>query len=77
MSATIENILSNIFGIDPNKLTDSHSPDLIEQWDSMNHLKLVTAIEENFEIKLTMKEIQAMLSVGAIKNIVEKHGNRE
>lgn len=73
MSTSIETIISELFEIDPSELTDAHSPDQIGKWDSMNHLKLITAIENAYEIKLSMQEIQTMLSIGTIKKVVDEH----
>lgn len=75
MTSSVEKIVSELFEMDEKNLTDAHSPDIIESWDSMNHLKLVTAIESEYKIKLSMREVQSMLSVGDIKNIVTKHAN--
>lgn len=73
MINSVEKIISEVFEMDEKDLTDDHSPDSIEQWDSMNHLKLVTAIEDEYNIKFAMKEVQSMLSVIAIKKIIHKH----
>ncbi len=70
MSRSVEQIISEIFGVDEGSISDQDTPDNIDQWDSMNHLKLVTAIEDEYKIKLSMKEIQSMLSVDEIKSII-------
>jgi len=69
MINSVERIVSEIFEIDEKDLTDTHSPDNVEAWDSMNHLRLVTAIESEYDIRLSMREVQSMLSVGDIKKV--------
>ena len=71
--ATIEDLVAEIFELDRNKLTNELTPDDVELWDSMNHLKLVTAIEEAFGIKLLMREVMEMTSVSKIREIVAQH----
>lgn len=39
-------------------------------WDSMNHLRLVSALEEAFGIKLTMKEVGEMESFDDVRRKV-------
>ena len=36
----------------------------VDEWDSLNHILLVLAIEKNFQIKFTAKEIQDFKNVG-------------
>lgn len=45
----------------------------IEEWDSLNHISLVVAIEKSFNIKFTAQEIQNFKNVGEMcKSILEK-----
>jgi acyl carrier protein len=39
------------------------SPDTISTWDSLQHLNLVLALEQEFRIEFTPEEIEQILSV--------------
>ncbi len=68
----VRNIASDIFGVPTNKITAESSPETIENWDSMQHLNLVLAIEEKFGVQLAPEDIEQMKNVGAIATLVEK-----
>lgn len=50
-----------------NESTDS---DDIEDWDSLEHINLIAAIESEFRIKFDMSEIPKMKNVGDIVDLV-------
>ena len=68
----VRNLASDIFGIPADKITAESSPATIENWDSMQHLNLVLAIEEKFEVQLEPEDIEQMKSVGAVAELVER-----
>ena len=75
MTITIED-LTPIFRVifENNDLIISHSTqakDIIE-WDSLNHIYLVVAIEKRFNIKFTAKQIQQWSCVGDVLNDLNK-----
>jgi len=70
---SIKEIVSEVFGVDEEDVTPDTSPETIDNWDSMNHLKLVTAIEEEFSINLTMNEVESITNVGTLMDVVQSY----
>lgn len=68
----VRDIASDIFGIPADRITAESSPELIENWDSMQHLNLVLAIEEKFGVQLEPEDIEQMKNIGAVATLVEK-----
>lgn len=46
----------------------------VQEWDSLNHINLVAAIESDFNILMDEDEIMGVHTVGDIYSILERHG---
>ena len=44
----------------------------VEDWDSLNHIQLIVAIEKRFRVKFTTNEIRAWKSVGDMCDAIAK-----
>ena len=44
----------------------------IEDWDSLEHINLVVAVERHFSMKFSMGEVTGMKDVGAMADIIEE-----
>ena len=63
------------FDDDEINLTDSTSSADIEDWDSLEQINLVVAIQDAFGIKFNIDEVNAMKNVGEMADaILEKTG---
>jgi len=66
----IKNVMSAVFEIPANKIGKESSPDNIESWDSLKHMNLVVALEEEFEIEFMSDEINDMMNFDLIISIL-------
>jgi acyl carrier protein len=67
-------ILSEVLEIDADRTNaESHQSDIAE-WDSLAQLRLVTALEEEFGVKPTMREIAELTSIPAITRYLNTSG---
>lgn len=66
----IQDIFRDVFDDEELIVTDSTSSDDIEEWDSLSHIQLVVAIERDFGLKLTSKEILSWEDVGEMADAI-------
>lgn len=58
----IKKILSQLFGISIEDINEDTSPDTVSKWDSLAHMNLVVALEEEFGVNFTSEQIIEMLN---------------
>lgn len=71
MEAKIKEIIGSILDVKPEDLSENSEPDSIENWDSVNHMHIITALEDEFDLLLTEEEIIEMLSISKIIEMIE------
>ncbi len=49
----------------------------VEQWDSVNHLRLVMELEQVFSVALSDDDVLDMQSLGQIEAVLRRHGIRD
>jgi len=65
-------IISNIMNVPIALINEESSPDNIDSWDSLKHLNLILAIEQEFDIILSDEEIIEMMNVQLILEILKE-----
>jgi acyl carrier protein len=66
----IQEIFRDIFDDEFLTIESSTNSDDIEDWDSLNHINLVVAIENEFSIKFGFDELSDLKDVGAMVNLI-------
>jgi len=70
----LKEVLSRIFNVRMDMISDDASPDTIENWDSLRHMNLVLALEEEFAVEFTDDQVVEILSYKLIKIVLQEHG---
>ena len=68
----VQDIFRDIFDEEDMVIEDKTSSDDVEEWDSLNHINLVSAIEKEFEIRFALGELMALKDVGAMIDLMVK-----
>jgi acyl carrier protein len=72
----IEQRLTNVFRDVFNDDTLTIRPDLtasdVEDWDSLSHIDMITAVEREFAIRLTTGEVSSMKNVGDLMTLIQR-----
>ncbi len=73
MEKKIKELFVSVIVINIDGLNDESSPKDTKNWDSLNHLVLIAAFEDAFEIEIEPEDIAFMFkSFGNFKSVVER-----
>jgi len=73
METKIKKIMSIVFDAQVENLGGNPSPDTLEAWDSLNHMKLISSLEEEFGIQFDDDDILNMKDYHSVQSILSKH----
>jgi acyl carrier protein len=68
----VKQVLADILDLDPNRIDGTTTKDRTASWDSLNHINLVLALEQEFQVSFDVTEIESMLSFVDIVEILER-----
>ena len=72
----IRKVMAAVFELPIDEINDDFSPDNYASWDSLKHMNLVVALEEEFDIEFVDEEIIEMMNLSQIKIfVIEKLGD--
>lgn len=66
----LNGVFQDVFDDEDITVNDATTADDIEDWDSLEHINLVSAVEKEFGIKFTMGQVVTMKNVGEMVNII-------
>ncbi|MBN1384081.1 MAG: acyl carrier protein [Elusimicrobia bacterium] len=62
MSEKIKTVMASVFDVDLPEIDDNCSADTLEKWDSLKHINLITALEEEFGVSFSNEDISNMVN---------------
>ena len=71
MKEKILKLISKVMEVDITSLNENSSSKNVDNWDSLSHMNLIVAIEEEFEIELSDEQIVEMISISKIIQALE------
>lgn len=76
VKSRLTKVFRDVFDDDDIELKDGTTADDIEAWDSLEYITLISAVEKEFKMRFTMKEVSGMKNVGEMINIVAERAKK-
>ncbi len=72
----LNNVFRDVFDDDSITVNDNTTADDIEDWDSLEHINLIVAIEQEFGLKFNMHDVTTFKNVGEMVNVISNYLNK-
>lgn len=66
----LNEVFRDVFDDESITVNDATTSDDIEDWDSLEHINLIAAVEQEFGIKFNMGQVVTMKNVGEMADII-------
>jgi len=63
-------ILGDIFDLEPEEISADMTHEDVPLWDSLNHLKLITAVEQAYGIQFAMSDVQSIDGIAKLQEAI-------
>jgi acyl carrier protein len=73
LEQTICRVVSDVLDVPINELSRDSSSDTVVTWDSVAHLTLVLAVEQELGIRFDVDELDRVTTVGALADAADRH----
>ena len=73
-SQKFRSIVSTILDIPEDQVTGQLSSETVDTWDSLNHINLLSALEQEFGLILATDSLAEAHSVPRLKALLAEHG---
>ena len=67
---TLNEVFRDVFDDESIEVNDETTSDDIEDWDSLEHINLIAAVEQEFGIKFNMGQVVTMKNVGEMVDFI-------
>ena len=67
----LNEVFRDVFDDDEITVNEDTTADDIEDWDSLEHINLISAVEDEFGIRYKMGEVSSMKNVGEMVEIIK------
>ncbi len=65
-------LIADTFGLSIERVTEDASQESLAGWDSLRHLNIILALEQQFQVRLSPADAEQLRSVQAIVEFLER-----
>ena len=67
MEQRVKEVMAAILGLEEDEIEDATSPNTVDSWDSLKHMALILALEEEFDVEFSDDQVVELTSYREIR----------
>lgn len=71
---SLTKIAGEILDVNPAKLSKNSSAKDVPTWDSVNNLIIISEVEKEYKVKITISEVYKLKNLGDFYNLLKQKG---
>lgn len=72
VSEKLKKVILDQLELDDWELTDETTAGMVPGWDSLSHVRVISAVEEQFGLRFKTAEIYRLQTVGQLQALIDK-----
>jgi acyl carrier protein len=68
----LQEVFRDVFGDDGINISPTMTAGDVDGWDSISHVNMLAAVEDEFKVRFTLSEVAALKNVGDLLNLVAR-----
>ncbi len=74
MEQRVFTVIAQVVGVPIEEVTLESSPDTIDQWDSLKHMNVIMALEQEFDVQFSEEQIVYLENVELVLETLKEMG---
>ncbi len=70
----LNELIASVINVPSSTLMPQSGPENLPDWDSLAHIGVVSAVEQTYQVQLTMPEILSIKTIADLRKILENRG---
>ena len=67
----LKGLMGTVLGVPEEQINETTSTDNLDQWDSLSHMNLILALEEEFDVEIPDEEVGNLTSYKLVKLVLD------
>lgn len=68
----LQGVFHEVFDDEDIEINEAMSANDLEAWDSLNHVRLIVSVEEEFGVSFSTSDVADLQNVGQLLDLIEK-----
>ena len=70
----LNELVASVINVPASEINQQSGPENLAQWDSLAHMGIIAAVEQVYQIEISMPEMLAIKTIADLRTTLQNHG---